>query len=432
MKFTVSGLRGRVDKDLTPEVIIRHSSSFASLFSPTSLAIGRDTRESGEAIARMVSASLMWFGHTVHDFGVVPTPVFLRLIRLTRSAGGIMVSASHNPPQWNALKFAFGDRLSRQEEVERIAHNLNVPHVARGKMGVYYDGSARVYDLYLNTLGDLRYDLRGLKVVVDSQNGATAGWVARLLTDLGAEVLPMRNLYGPLPADPEPKAERFKEMDTLLKGEMYDVGFGYDPDGDRVIVGLKGIGMLTEEQTTALALYAATRYLNVGKVAVLNYSTSLLSERVLREAGLEVVRYKVGEPNVVQRLEELGGIIGGEGNGGLIYLPFSKGRDGVLSTLLVGRLVREGELPESITRDAPKIGKKKLPLHVEEVVGVFEDLVSGWALDRTDGYYFRKGNNWLHIRPSNTEPVVRVIWEGEEVFFSEVKNRVEILGTAGS
>jgi len=171
--------------------------------------------------------------------------------------------------------------------------------------------------------------------VVDSQNGATAGWVVRLLNDLGADVLPIRNLYGPLPEDPEPKREGFT---------VYDVGFGYDPDGDRVIVGLKGVGMLTEEQTTALALYAATRYLDVGKVAVLNYSTSVLSESVLRDAGLRVVRYKVGEPNVIQKLEELGGVIGGEGNGGLIYLPFSKGRDGVLSALLIGRLVLEKSL----------------------------------------------------------------------------------------
>ncbi len=431
MKFTVSGLRGRVDEDLTPEVISRYSSAFASLFEPTSLTVARDTRESGEAISRMVSASFMWLGHVIHDFGVVPTPVFLRLIRLTRSSGGIMVSASHNPPRWNALKFAFGDRLSRQEEVELIARNLNTPHVARGKFGKYYESSARVYDLYLNTLGDLRYDLRGLKVVVDSQNGATAGWVARLLNDLGADVLPIRNLHGPLPEDPEPKRERFVAMDLLLRSGDYDVGFGYDPDGDRVIVGLKGAGMLTEEQTTALALYAATRYLNVGKVAVLNYSTSVLSEKVLKDAGLEVVRYKVGEPNVIQRLEELGGVLGGEGNGGLIYLPFSKGRDGVLSALLISRLVREGEVPEWIVRSAPNIGKEKLSLPVEEVVKAFEGVVSGWDLDRTDGYYFRRGNDWLHIRPSNTEPVVRVIWEGEEGFFSEVKGRVERLKGGG-
>jgi phosphomannomutase len=281
-----------------------------------------------------------------------------------------------------------------------------------------------VYDLYISTLGELRSDLRGLKVIVDSQNGATAGWVARLLSDLGADVLPIRNLHGPLPDDPEPKKERFSDMDILLRAGRYDVGFGYDPDGDRIIVGLKGVGMLTEEQTTALALYAATRYLNVGKVAVLNYSTSTLSEKVLRESGLEVVRYKVGEPNVIQKLEEMGGVIGGEGNGGLIYLPFSKGRDGVLAALLVSRLVKEGNIPERIVNTVPYMGKGKVSAPIEEVLKLFEDLVSGWALDRTDGYYFRKGASWLHVRPSNTEPVVRVIWEGDERFYAEVKARI--------
>ncbi len=427
MKFTVSGLRGRVDEDLTPEVVVRYASAFASLFPPGPMALSRDTRESGPAIARLVSAAMMWMGHTVHDFGVVPTPVFLRLIRLTGSQGGIMVSASHNPPKWNALKFAFGDRLSREEEVSAIGRSLEDHHVARTPFGRYYDGSSRVYDLYLSTLGDLRYDLRGLKVVVDSQNGATAGWVARLLSDLGASVLPLRNLHGPLPEDPEPKAEKFAEMDTLLKGGGYNVGFGYDPDGDRVIVGLKGVGLLTEEQTTALALYSAARYLDVGKVAVLNYSTSVLSERVLREAGLEVRRYKVGEPNIVQRLEELGGVLGGEGNGGLIYLPFSKGRDGVLSALLIGRLVLEDGVPEYVLRPDTRMGKFKVSGELEEVLRVFEDVVKGWEVDTTDGYYFRKGYNWLHVRPSNTEPVVRVIWEGDEGFYGEIAERVRAL-----
>ncbi len=424
MKFSVSGLRGRIDEDLTPEVVVRYASAFASLFEAGPMALGRDTRESGPAIVRLVSAAMMWMGHTIHDFGIVPTPVFLRLIRLTRSKGGIMVSASHNPPQWNALKFAFGDRLSREGEVRAIAERLAFPKVAKGRIGKYYDGSSRVYDLYLSTLGDLAHPLKGLRVVVDSQNGATAGWVARLLTDLGAEVLPIRNLYGPLPPDPEPKAERFGEMDTLLKGGRYDVGFGYDPDGDRVLVGLKGIGVLTEEQTTALALYAASRYLDVGEVAVLNYSTSILSEKVLERAGLKVVRYKVGEPNIVERLEEMGGVLGGEGNGGLIYLPFSKGRDGVLAALLVSRLVLEGEVPEEVVRTVPNIGKAKLRMPVEEAIGVFEDVVKGWELDRTDGYYYRRGDNWLHVRPSNTEPVVRVIWEGDSDFYAAVEERL--------
>ena len=431
MKFTVSGLRGRVDEDLTPEVIARYSSAFASLFPPGPMALARDTRESGPAIARIVSAALMWMGHTVHDFGVVPTPVFLRLIGLTGSRGGIMVSASHNPPEWNALKFAFGDRLSREEEISAIGRNLNLPHTARGPFGKYYDGSARVYDLYLSTLGELRYNLRGLKVIVDSQNGATSGWVARLLSDLGASVLPIRNLYGPLPPDPEPKAERFAEMDTLLKGREYDVGFGYDPDGDRVIVGLKGVGLLTEEQTTALALHAATRYLDVGNVAVLNYSTSVLSERVLREAGLEVLRYKVGEPNVIQRLEEVGGVLGGEGNGGLIYLPFSKGRDGVLAAILVSRAVLEGKIPASVLRPETRMGKLKVRRGMDEVLKVVEDLVRGWDVDTTDGYYFRRGERWLHVRPSNTEPVVRIIWEGDEEFYRSVSERMTTIQPTG-
>ena len=416
-----------MDEDLTPEVIVRYASAFSSLFPPGPMALSRDTRESGPAIVRLVSAAMMWMGHTVHDFGVVPTPAFLRLIRLTGSRGGIMVSASHNPPEWNALKFAFGDRLSREEEVAAIGRSLEVRHVARSPFGRYYDGSSRVYDLYLSTLGDLRYDLGGLRVVVDSQNGATAVWVARLLNDLGASVLPIRNLYGPLPEDPEPKADRFGEMDTLLKGGEYDVGFGYDPDGDRVIVGLKGVGLLTEEQTTALALYSATRYLDVGKVAVLNYSTSVLSERVLREAGLTVYRYKVGEPNIVQRLEEVGGVLGGEGNGGLIYLPFSKGRDGILSALLISRLVLEGNVPDSILRPGTRMGKVKVSRRLEETLEVFRDIVEGWDLDTTDGYYFRKGDNWLHVRPSNTEPVVRVIWEGEREFYDRIAERVRLI-----
>ncbi|NPB03332.1 MAG: hypothetical protein GXO39_02820 [Thermotogae bacterium] len=419
MKLSVSGLRGLVGKDLTPKIIARYSLAFASLFDGKPLAIARDTRESGPAIARIVEAAFMWSGSETHNFGVVPTPAFLRLLNLTRMAGGIMVSASHNPPRWNALKFAFGDRLSREEEVALIVKKLDSPP-ASNRFGKYYDSSARVFQLYLETLDGLAYDLRGLRVVVDSQNGATGTWVPKLLRSLGADVFAIRTEEGPLPEDPEPKRERFVEMDILLKKGLYDVGFGYDPDGDRVIVGLKGTGMLSEEHTTALALYSAATYLPVGDRAILNFSTSTLSEKILKGMGISVERYKVGEANVIKRMEERRSILGGEGNGGLIYTPFSKGRDGVLAAILLSKLVLEGKVPKEVVFADVRIGKEKLRMSMEEVLRAFEKVVSGFDLDRTDGYYFRDGDNWIHIRPSNTEPVVRVIWEGNKSFYREI------------
>ncbi len=411
LKLSVSGLRGIVGKDLNVGEVLRYSLAFSSLFSGN-LALGRDTRKSGQWIKALVEGAFLLTGNNVYDFGVIPIPAFLRLIRLLSLDGGIMVSASHNPPEWNALKFAFGDRLSFEEEVKRIEENLKkeVKHKRFGR--TFRLNGFPIYFAYFP-----KFDLSGLKVALDFQNGAVAGWADELFKNLGANVITFR-YSGDLPENPEPSREKFEILDNLLKEGKVDVAFGFDPDGDRVICGIKGFGMLSEEQTTALSLYSCARNFEVPKKAVLNFSTSIISERVLKDLGFEVIRWKVGEPNIVKKMEEIGAKLGGEGNGGLIYYDFTKGRDGLFASVLIAKSYKDGDIPNlNYSLDMVKV---KFKGELGEVLKKVKDLVRGWEVSEVDGYYYRNGENWVHIRPSNTEHVVRVVAEGERGFLDNL------------
>jgi phosphomannomutase len=413
LKFSVSGLRGIVGKVLGVGEVIRYSLAFSSLFSGN-LALGRDTRKSGGWIKALVEGTIISTGNNVYDFDIIPTPALLRLIGILKLDGGIMVSASHNPPEWNALKFAFRDKLSSEEEVKRIQENLD-RDVNPGKFGrVFRLNGFPIYFAYFP-----KFDLSGLRVALDFQNGATAGWVDEIFKSLGAEVITFR-YSGDLPENPEPSREKFEILDNLLKEGEADVAFGFDPDGDRVICGIRGFGMLSEEQTTALALYSCAKNFEIPRKAVLNLSTSIISERVLEGLGFEVVRWKVGEPNIVKKMEKIGAKLGGEGNGGLIYYDFTKGRDGLLASVLIAKSYKDGDIPEDVLKYPFEMVKIKFEGELEDVLRKVEGLVGNWEVSEVDGYYYRKGENWVHIRPSNTEPVLRVVAEGERGFLDMI------------
>ncbi len=423
MKFSVSGLRGIVGKELDPHVITEYALAYSTIFKDSLLLVGRDTRESGESIKNFVKGAMLWSGNPVYDMDIIPTPAFLRMVKIVHASGGVMITSSHNPPQWNALKFAFGDRLSRYEEIKIIKENLNKP-LSVNKFGVEKN-LGEPLSIYLESLKEgYGFNLQGIKVAVDCQNGATSGWIDRILETLGADVIRVRCDYGPLPEDPEPSKEKFKELNGLLMNNEVDVAFGFDPDGDRVICGIRGLGMLSEEETTALALYSACKVFDPPRKCVLNLSTSVISEKVLEDMGFKVFRAKVGEANVVEMMERVGAKVGGEGNGGLIYYEYTKGRDGILAAILISVVVKEKDIPERIKNNKLNLIKLKSSESVDTLLKRFETLTKGWDLNTIDGYYFRRGEMWIHIRPSNTEPVVRVIAEGDERFLNEVKRRI--------
>jgi Phosphomannomutase len=417
LKFSVSGLRGIVGKGLGAGEVLKYSLAFSSLFSGN-LALGRDTRKSGDWIKALVEGAFLYTGNNVYDFGVIPTPALLRMIKLLNLDGGIMVSASHNPPEWNALKFAFGDKLSGEEDVKKIEANLN-REIISGRFGRAFRINAfPIYFAHFPT-----FDFSGLKVALDFQNGAVAGWADNIFKNLGAEVLTFR-YSGDLPENPEPSKEKFKLLEDLLKEGKVDLAFGFDPDGDRVICGIKEVGMLSEEQTTALALYSCAKNFDVPKRAVLNFSTSIISERVLKKLDFEVLRWKVGEPNIVKKMEEVGAKLGGEGNGGLIYYDFTKGRDGLFAAVLIAKAYKDGDIPEEVLKQPFEMVKMRFEGGLTEILEKIKTLVGGWELSEVDGYYYRNGENWVHIRPSNTEPIVRVIAEGDRKLLERLKGLI--------
>ncbi len=416
MKFSVSGLRGRIGKDLNEDEILRYSRAFSLCFNKGRLAVGMDTRDSGYAIKNLVKGSLLWSGHDVYDLSIIPTPAFLRMVKLMNLDGGIIITASHNPPEWNALKFAFGDRLGGERDIEKIRNNLG-KQIQTSEFGREFIVD-EVINIYISSLDRDEFDLKGLRIAVDCQNGATSGWVDEILRYLGADVISVRSGKGPIPDDPEPKPESFSMLNHLLLNGDVDIGFGFDPDGDRVICGIKGLGILTEEKTTALALYSAGKIFNPPKKAVINFSTSLISEKVLKDMGFEVYRSKVGEPNVIDTMEKFGAKLGGEGNGGLIYYDFTKGRDGILAAIVISKVFKVEGFPDRILNYHSNMVKLKLPEDFQ--LNNIKPLVEGWEFSDMDGYYYRNGDNWLHIRKSNTEPIIRVVAEGEENFIKKL------------
>lgn len=416
--FSVSGLRGVVGEDLTPDVILRYTHAYLSWLEEQgvrTLLLGRDTRLHGPMVQAFVTGAALARGFRVLDAGVVPTPVMVWGVR-KYGVGGMVITASHNPPEWNALKFLHpAGRFPRKDEVDTIGLHLDelprsaawdaVGQVKKVDLAGEYEQALHAF---LNAFlppsipGDVR-------VVVDAGGGATFDLLPRLLMERGARVIPIHTTpQGRFPRPPEPTPSALSLMDRILREQEADFGVASDPDGDRMVLGLGGQGVLSEEATLPAVLRFLGEQGQIRGPVVVNYSTSRWVDEVASPMGIQVIRAPVGEANVLARMEETGADAGGEGNGGVILPAWNACRDGLLAAVLgLHALALHG--PEVVQfsprfRVKEKIPGRALPdglaghLHAEEI-------------QTEDGVYARWGETWIHIRPSNTEPVVRIVGE---------------------
>ena len=434
LMVSVSGFRGKVGSCLTPELIASLAAAFGAFLreegAGSAVHLGRDSRTSGRMFADAAAAGLASVGCDVVDLGVVPTPTLLLAAEEEGSAGALGVTASHNPAEWNALKFGGGDGVfldaERMARFQAFVRERTPERAAWDALGsVRSDEGAirrhidRILALPLLDVEGLR--ARAFHVGLDCVHGAGGRMVPALLEALGCRVSAMGETPdGRFPRDPEPTAANIRPLGELVRRTGAELGFAVDPDVDRLSL-MDGDGEALGEDLTLALCAAAVLGREPGPV-VTNLSTSRVVEDVARAFDAPLVRAPVGEINVARRMQAEGAVIGGEGNGGVILPALHLTRDAPLGCALILQHLLD---QESTLRDAAgrwpsySIVKEKSAFpreRIEAGYAALTDGLPGAESDRTDGLRldWPDRGEWLHVRPSGTEPVVRLIAEAPD------------------
>ena len=425
LKISISGVRGVVGESLTPTLLTRFAQAFGTYVGPGAIVIGRDTRTSGEMVRQAVVAGLLSSGCRVVDLDVCPVPTVQLLVRGRGARGGIAITASHNPAEWNALKFINSSGLfltsAQARQLLDIYHQGEYVKVPGSEMRSVESAPGAI-DLHvkavLDALGPLPAGARRLRAAVDSCNGAGSIVAPRLLAALGAEVVPVNTTPdGLFPRGAEPVPENLGALREAVREHAADVGFAQDMDADRLAVVDERGEAVGEEYTLVLAArYVLAR--ERGPV-VANLSTTRVVDAVARQFECPVFRSKIGEANVTEEMQRRGAVVGGEGNGGVIYPRINFARDSLVGMALAlhllaatARTVSEilGELPRSF------MVKEKLACRSDRIGRVLRRVraeYARWPQDLRDGVKVTTPDGWLLVRGSNTEPIIRLVAEAE-------------------
>lgn len=447
----VSGIRGIVGKDLTPEIVARYAAAFGAWARTGGarrprIVLGRDARTSGPMFAQAASAGLVSVGCDVIDIGLTTTPSAQLAVQHHRAAGGIILTASHNPIEWNALKFVGPDGVfiddTSGSQVRALVAEGPIPRADHGSLGtVTTDSEALRRHLaavvQLVGVDAARVKKRKFRVALDTCRGAGGAIMPALLERLGCEVSGINlETDGKFPRPPEPTPDNLGALGTVVQRVQADLGIAVDPDVDRLaIVDEKGEA-IGEDYTLAFAVRAVLGAATGGKparkrgavesgpagrpraIVVCNLSTSLVVEDAARDCDAELVRAPVGEAHVARAMVELGAPIGGEGNGGVMYTALHVGRDApVGAALLLTLLARDGRTVSELVAASPRyaIVKDKAPRARVAALGpvytALRERFPDAQVDERDGLRLGWRDRWLHVRPSNTEPIVRLIAE---------------------
>ena len=434
LMLSVSGVRGIVGETMTPEVAKAFAHAFASfLFEkigklPT-LCVARDSRPSGPSLQNAVANAFVESGCLVTDLGVVATPTAGVMIHALQADGGIIVTASHNPNPWNGLKCLDGDGLAPSKEdaeeiIRRFHERVSLPANKNGVLNV----NTRGHDTHIaKVLGVIEpQPIRDchFRVVLDSINGAGCEAGITLLELLGCDVLHLNGEpTGVFAHTPEPKAENLTELSEMVDKFDADVGFAQDPDADRLAIVDETGFYFGEEYTLVLA---AMRWLDEhpNSSIATNLSTSRMIDDIARVYNCKTWRSAVGEANVAGAMKEHGCVIGGEGNGGIIFPKVCWVRDSLSGMALVLDLmrIRKEKLSSIVNTVQPyEMIKRTVDLGdlggiptIETEIARLKEAYKDYALDDSDGLRIDFEEGWLHVRPSNTEPIARVIAEATD------------------
>jgi phosphomannomutase len=420
---SVSGVRGVIGAGLTPELAAGFAAALDNSLPSGPVVVGRDSRPSGAMLLSAVAAGLASAGRDVIDAGIQPTPTLGRAVRVLGTAGGVQVTASHNPPEWNGLKMFGPDGAVLSAEGGRaVKRRFETGDASRapwdrvGRVSAAPDVAAEHVARVLEVVPSDAVRRRRFRVLLDANGGAGAAAGRRLLEQLGCDTVPVGcGMDGDFAHAPEPVPEHLTGVGPRVAAAGCDLGFVLDPDSDRLAI-IDALGRpIGEELTLALATLARLRERR-GPV-VINLSTSRVTEDVARSLGCPCERAAVGEANVVGLLRERDAVIGGEGNGGVIDPRIGWVRDPFVGMALVLKLLAdEGRSLADVVATLPTyhIVKDKVAVAPAGLPAAFARLEkhwSAWSADRRDGLRLDGPDGWVQVRASNTEPVVRVIAE---------------------
>ncbi|WP_337872057.1 phosphoglucosamine mutase [Ignavibacterium sp.] len=432
LMVSISGIRGIVGDGLSPEVIVKYTSAYADFIEQGKVVVGRDARISGEMVKQIVTGTLMAKGLDVIDIGIVPTPTVQFTVKTLEAQGGIAITASHNPNEWNALKLlnSTGQFMS-PEEHEKMKTFLSTESFYEsweklGKREEYYQAIDNHIDeiLKLKLLDTEKIRSRKFRVLLDCVNGAGVYSVPKLLDKLGCEFIPINcDKSGIFPRLPEPLPENLIDTMQAVKENKVDLGIVVDPDVDRLVLITENGEAFGEENTiTQVVKFILSK--TPGNVAV-NLSTTRAVEDVAKEFSCKVFRASVGEANVVKKMKEVDAVIGGEGSGGVIYPALHYGRDALVGIALTLQhlAIKELSLSELKSR-LPQyfIVKKKIELQNIGPDDVIRNLIFKYQnqnLNTDDGLRIDFEDHWVHMRKSNTEPIIRIIVEAKNKKLAE-------------
>ena len=421
---SASGLRGIVKDDFSPEIIDRYIASFIITQNIKHCVIGRDGRQSGKDISQWVIDSLTKYGVNVDNCDLATTPTMQLMTEKEQYDGGIVITASHNPSEYNGLKFLQKDGtfLSPDQCNNLFASVDNQETIKKskfiGKVSVYNSANEehinKVFDAHCIESDNI--NSKKFKVVIDAVNGAGSDILPQLLKSLGCEVIMINcNGNGNFTRIPEPLAPNLKDLERKVVEVGADIGFATDPDGDRLsIVSNKGEA-IGEEYSLVLAFKNFIKYEN--SRVVTNLSTSQMIDNISSGS----IRTKIGEAHVVGKMKELNIPIGGEGNGGVILKEVHLGRDSLVAIAMVLNLLSKENKPiNEMINEIPQYIFIKYKVDIDDSID-FDSLATLFDCDeinRDDGIKFSWPKKWIHIRKSNTEPII--------IIFAEAKTESEV------
>lgn len=445
LMVSISGIRGIVGDGLEPEVLVKYTSAYADFCGKGKIIVGRDARITGEMVKNIVVGTLLAKGLDVVDIGICPTPTVQYTVKTMQAAGGIAISASHNPNEWNALKLlnSTGQFMSPEENVTLqgiLRKNKN--HYSSweqiGCLTTTDEGLKR----HIKDVLNLKYmnveaiKKRKFKVVADCVNGAGVYVIPDLLRNLGCEVIEHHcEKTGIFPRLPEPLPENLTGTMKAVKEHNADLGIVVDPDVDRlVLITDKGEPFGEENTITQAVKFVLSK--TPGNV-VINLSTTRAVDDVAKDYKCESFKSPVGEANVVKKMKEVDAVIGGEGSGGVIYPALHYGRDALVGIVItLQHLLEFGGTITDLKNSLPQyfIAKRKIELGETNPDNIVDALVQKYKdekINLEDGLRIDFEDHWVHFRKSNTEPIIRCVTEAKSLvsaeqyidkYFSEIKN----------
>lgn len=445
LKIGVSGIRGVVGEFLTPALACAFGQAFGTYVGPGRVLVGRDTRATGPMLQHAVQCGLLATGCEIVDLGVLPTPTIQMYVNATRARGGIALTASHNPPEYNALKLfnASGLFFNNYERSELIdLYHQGAFHAAVNsemrRVSTDFEAPKRLHlKRVLRHVNTERIRGRKFRVALDAVNGAGSVMTPGFLEEsLGCDLTAISiDPTKPFPREAEPTPASIGELAALVRSSGSDIGFAQDPDGDRLAVVDENGDTLDNDDVLALAVDAALERLE-GDVVV-NLTTSSVIDDIAHAHGRKVWRTPVGEANVVERIQAVRAAIGGEGtSGGIIFPAVHLCRDSYSGmALFLDRMASTGmtisELAARLPRYYRRIGKVAfahgmLGLLMQKLEDEFPDA----EMDRSDGLKLMWPGRWIHVRASNTEPILRFSAEAKskdamESMYAQVERELQ-------